>query len=249
MASRISAGVSLLALGFSLCMGSGARAEGYFAFFSGTSGTKNSDVHVTQPSSNTDAVFHDVSWEARPYRSPIYYGIKIGGFSKNQPHWGAELDATHYKVYARTQESVPVSGTWNGSPIGGDQVMNNFVQHFAISHGVNTIAFNLLYRWMIHPSDSYPHGRIQPYLGGGPAYYILHEENTINNAHVHEKYKPSEVGWQAVAGVRYGVSRKFSLLLEEKYSSAEAKVDTAGGGWATTRLNTWQTAAGVQINY
>lgn len=228
---------------------SGARAETYFSAFLGGSKTQSSDLHVVNPGQNTDATFHNVKWEPRNFSSPPYYGWKLGGYSEKSPNWGFEIDYVHYKVYAKVNGTYPVSGTWNGSPLSGSEQLADRVQRFDISHGVNTFTFALLYRWLGKPTPSFPRGRLQPYVGIGPTYYVQHPENTVNGIPNKQEYKPDGLGWQAQGGVRYGISKKITLFTEVKYSSGQGEAQTNNGGWATTDLKTWQNATGIQYHF
>ncbi|MBW3624788.1 MAG: outer membrane beta-barrel protein [Armatimonadetes bacterium] len=243
------AGAGIAALALLAALPASARAETYFSVYFGGSRTQDSDLRVVQPSTNTDATFQNVSWGAQNFESPPYYGLKLGGYSEKSPNWGVELDFVHYKVYAKVDEVVPVSGTWNGAPVAGSERLGNRVQRFDISHGVNTLALVLLYRWLGKPTPSFPRGRLQPYVGVGPAYYIHHPENRVNGIPNRQEYKPGGLGWQAQGGVRYGVSKRLTLFTEGKYSSGEGEVRTHNDGWATTDLRTWQVAGGVQYGF
>jgi opacity protein-like surface antigen len=225
-----------------------AYCEKYVAVLLGTSRTAESNLHIKQASSNTNADLKGVEWAPNSFQMPPYYVVKIGDFLKAPSHWGVELDFTHYKVYAKTKQNVTIDGTWNGAPVSGSAPMDDYVQKFNISHGVNTIALNVLYRWRLQPNRNYPDGRLQPYVGGGPAYYILHPENDVNNVGNDFDYEASGIGWQMVAGARYGVSDKSMVIVEMKYSDGHAQPDIANNGSSSTWLSTWQLSAGMQYD-
>jgi lipid A oxidase len=243
------AGAGLLALSLAAAASGAARAESYFSVYFGQSKTESSNLRIQNFSTNTDATFHGVGWDDHSFESPPWYGIKLGGWSESDPNWGVELDFVHYKVYARTDETVPVSGTWNGAPLAGSQRLDTHVQRFDISHGVNFIGLSVLYRLTGRPTPSFPHGRIQPYVGAGPTYYIQHPENRIDGVPNKQRYEFDGLGWQALGGVRYGVSRKVTAFVEAKYSQGRASVATAGGGSASTHLRTWHGTGGIQYGF
>ena len=248
---NISRGSLLAAAGLMLISPVGAAlADTTFSIYSGSSYTLNSDIHVQQPSIGTDATFHDVSWDTKPFKAPPYYGVRLNHFFERWPNWGVGLDFTHDKVYAQTDQVVPVSGTINGVPVNESAPMNKYVQKFQITHGVNIIALDVFYRWTGNfASDSFPNGRLQPYFGGGPTYYILHPENTINNTDNHEIYKESGFGYQVMGGVQYWFTRHVGLFAETKFNSGRAKVNTAVNGTATTTLDTFQLIGGVSVGF
>lgn len=226
-----------------------AWADTSFSLYTGSSFTLNSDIHVQQSSVGTDATFHDVSWDAKPFQNPPYYGIRLSHFFESAPSWGAMLDFTHYKIFAQTDQVVAVSGTFKGVPVNGSAPLNQRVQKFNITHGVNLLALNALYRWTVQTSEVFPQGRLQPYVGGGLVYYILHPENTVNNKNNNERYQGSGFGYQVLGGVYYGLTRRIGLFAETKFNSGEARVDTADQGQAETPLRTFHLLAGISVGF
>lgn len=104
----------------------------------GTSFTRDSDLRITRP--GTDMTIRDVQWDAHPFnRGAPYYGLRLTRFFEQQPNWGVALDFTHYKMYAKTDRTVSVDGTWKGAAVGGSAPMERYVQHFEISHSENTV--------------------------------------------------------------------------------------------------------------
>lgn len=202
-------------------------AETSISIYTGTSFTRRSDLHVTQSSTASNATFEDVAWKAKPFTPAPYYGLKASHFLESNPKWGVSLDFTHYKMYADTARSSIVTGQWNGAPVDTSAPLGQRVQRFEISHGVNMIALNVLYRWS-DPAGSVP-GRLQPYVGGGPAYYLLHPESTINNRSFSGGYQGSGLGIQVLVGLHYPVTRQLGLFAEAKFNAGKARMDVADG--------------------
>ena len=246
---NISRGSLFAAAGLALIMPVGsALADTSFSLYSGSSFTLNSDIHVRQPGLGTDAVFSDVSWNAKPFKAPPYYGIRANYFFESAPQWGVGLDFTHYKIFAQTDQVVPVSGTFNGAPVNTSAPLNQRVQKFNITHGVNLLALNALYRWTVQAGEIFPRGRLQPYVGGGLVYYILHPENTINNTNNNERYQGSGFGYQVMGGVHYWITRHVGLFVETKFNSGDARVDV-DQGTADTPLRTFHLLGGVSLGF
>lgn len=225
-----------------------AYAETTVSGYLGNAWTRSSDLTITQAVTNSDATFQGVDWESRSFESPPYYGLRLAWFIEPYPSWGVALDFTHYKVYARTGDVVRVNGRWNGSPVDESAPLENRVQSFSISHGVNYVGLLGLYRFRLDPSEAFPHGRLQPYVGIGPVYYINHPESTVNGLHS-EGYESDGWGYQAVAGLRYMVTNRWSLFGEVKFSDGRADVDVAGDGSATTSLRTVHAVFGVGFTF
>jgi lipid A oxidase len=206
-------------------------------------------VRIIQPGTNSNATFHNVSWDSESFSNPYYYGIRVSHYFDEHPDWGVGLDFTHDKVFAKTGQVVHVDGTWNGAPVNEAAPMDQRVQAFSISHGVNTLALNVYYRWRRQSNDSILCARCQPYVGAGPSWYVLHAENTVNGQHNEEGYKGAGFGYQLLGGLHYGVTQTVGLFIEAKYNSGKVEVDIAGGGRGETTLNSSQLLAGLSLAF
>lgn len=241
--------LALLTAGALAVLADTALAETTASFYLGASHTRNSDVRISQPGTASDATFRSVSWDSESFKKPRYYGIRVSHFLENRPDWGIGFDFTHDKVYARTSQVVHVGGTWNGAPVNEDAPMNQRVQSFSISHGVNILALNVYHRWMHQTSNAFPYGRWQPYAGAGLTYYLLHPENTVNGQKNNESYQGGGFGYQLLGGLQYGITPTVGVFIEAKYNSGKLEVDTAGGGRGETELKSSQLLAGVSVAF
>ncbi|MDQ3816784.1 MAG: hypothetical protein M3362_03705 [Acidobacteriota bacterium] len=229
--------------------GATACAQTYISVYTGTSYTQSSDLRIHQQSTNTDATFRGVSWRARPFHQSPYYGIRFSRFFERSRHLGLSFDYTHYKIYARTDRTVSVGGLWNGATVNETARLDKRVQDFNISHGVNMGGVNLLYRWTKKGNASFPEGRVQPYAGGGPVYYVPHSESTIDNRTTGGRYQGSGFGFQLLGGLQYALTRRVSLFAEAKFNAGHATVDTADQGRADTRLRTFHALTGFSFSF
>ena len=227
----------------------GASAETRISLYLGTARTRAGDVSISQPSTASSATFGGVTWKDASFEAPPYYGLRVDHFLPSQPNWGVGLEFNHYKVYADADRAVPVAGTWLGAPVNAVAPLSERVQNFSISHGVNFVGVSALYRGMLDRSERFPQGRLQPYVGAGPVYYILHPENTINNLANNEKYQESGLGLQLLGGLHYGLTPRAGIFVELKFTGGKAKVDTAGAGRAETNLNTYHGALGMSWRF
>lgn len=227
------------------CLANPALAETTASFYLGTSHTASSDVHISQPGTSSDATFHDVNWNSDSFSNPYYYGLRVSHFFEQHNAWGIGFDYTHDKVFARTDHVVQVTGTWNGTPVNQAARMDQRVQSFNISHGVNILALNIYRRWKSSTSDSFFCERCSPYIGVGPTWYVLHPENTVNGLHNNERYMSGGFGYQLLAGLQYGLTPTLGMFIEAKYNSGRIKVEIAGSGSGETTLNTTQLLAGL----
>ena len=144
---------------------------------------------------------------------------------------------------------VRIDGAWNGAPVNESAQLGARVQQFSISHSVNLLGLNALYRFNVKPSPAFRRGQLYPYLGAGVVYYVLHPENTINDLSNDEKYQASGFGRQVLGGVEYGLNERWALFAEAKYTHGKAKVDTGGGGRAKTDLSTMHAVLGLSFAF
>jgi len=221
-----------------------ATAESLFSLYTGTSFTRDSDLRINQ-AGGTGLTVRDVRWDADPFKAAPYYGLRYTRFFDQHPNWGIALDYTHYKMYAQTDRQVRVDGTWKGAPLNASARMDQYVQHFEISHGVNMLSLTGIYRWQ---NLSMLAGRLQPYVGAGLAYYRPHSENTVNNLSHGTGYDASGFGYQLLGGAQYRLGDRWGLFGEVKFNSGTAKVGIAEGS-AETPLKTFHALGGLQYSF
>jgi opacity protein-like surface antigen len=235
----IPAGIGLL------CFPGTASAENVFSVYGGTSFTRDSDLHLVQPGRGTRLTLHDVKWEADPFKAAPYYGLRFTHFFDQVPNWGVALDFTHYKMYAKTGRVLRADGTWKGAAVDTDARMDQYAQHFEISHGVNMLSINGVYRWL---DTGLAGNRLQPYAGAGLAYYRPHSENEVDNVPHQTGYQSSGFGYQLLGGIHYRLSERWGAFAEAKFNSGTAKVDIDNGR-AEVLLRTFHALAGISYSF
>lgn len=225
-----------------------AAAQFSVSFFSGTSKTADSDLRIAQPALGTDITFRDVKWKTRPFSGSIYYGYRVEYFLPNKP-LGFDIDFNHNKAYSNPNQVLGTAGTFQGQPVSGPARLGDRVQEFRITNGINTVGLDVLYRFAVQPSARYPFGRVTPYVGGGPAYFILWSASTVAGEVGGHRYENSGFGFQLKAGARYHLTPDVALFGELKYTDGDAEVSVANGGKAYTSLRTVHTLAGVAYTF
>lgn len=215
------------------------RAETFASIYTGSSKTRQSDLKLSQPALGTDLAAQGVRWSADPFRPAPYYGLRVTHFADEASSWGFAVGYTHYKIYAKTDREVTVSGTSRGAPVSAVVPLNQFVQRFEISHGVNVLSLDGVYRWA---------GHVEPYVGLGAAYYLAHAESTVGGAPHETGYQPSGFGVQTFAGLRWRMTERTGLFAEARYDTGKARVDIADGR-AETPLHTFHLAAGISVDF
>ncbi|HEU0200106.1 MAG TPA: hypothetical protein VFR86_06685 [Burkholderiaceae bacterium] len=217
-----------------------ANADTDLGFSLGYTWTAPSDVHIDQPSTASAATFADVHWRSRSLQPPLYYGLRATRWF-GSARLGAGAEFVHYKIHAEVDRMVPVRGTWNGAPVATTAPMRERVQDFNVSHGVNYVAANVLYRWRAR----LPPGEWTPYVGGGPVLYMLHPETTVNDQAQNGPYQTSGLGGHGFAGIAYSLATGLRFFAEVKFDAGRAKVGLAGGGHGATNLRTLHLVAGL----
>jgi lipid A oxidase len=205
----------------------------YVSLGLGTSQTYRSDLHLKGFPPGTDVTFGGVTWRNAPLVFTPYYVVKYGGYFFKNPHLGLELDFTHNKAIARTEQDVSVTGTWKGDPIDTVEPMENKAQTVRFTNGVNVLSLMALYRF------SGRDARLQPYVGLGPSYFIVWSRNTIDGEERYTRYWGQGFGWQAQTGIRYSIARHGALYAELKYTKGPAAGRTSGDGELSTTVRSF----------
>jgi hypothetical protein len=182
----------------------------------GLSFTRPSDLTIDQPASGNHATFHNVRWAGQSFVSPLFYVVRFGVGD-------VQVDFTHYKMIAATQESVPVTGEWHGDPVDETAPLGNRVQHIEASHGVNSIGIIGI------AHDPYHRGL---YVGAGPVIFLPHAESTVDGQVNDWGYAYGGNGFVVVAGD--GIPAPWA---EVKYNAGSLRVGIANGT-ATTNVST-----------
>ncbi len=214
-----------------------SRSPWQVAFYGGRSWTQPSEITLHLPGQNTLLRFEGVRYSDRSFEMPIYYGVRVNYFLPENPSVVLGVEVLHNKVYAQTDRNVRAIGIENGVPVDRNQRLSDTIQKFDISHGVNYLTFNAMYR----PVE-WQKGRLVPYAGVGLGVLLLHPENRVGNQ-AREQWEWDGFGWQVFLGGEYELTDTWSLFLEYKYTNSSVTVKVVDG-WADTRLRTHHIAFG-----
>jgi lipid A oxidase len=142
-------------------------AETMIAGYVGAPWTHPSDLRFEKPGV-TNLTVHDVHWEGRPFKSPIYYGVRAARWFGGS--LGTMVDFTHSKAIAVRDQQVRFSGERNNRPAPQPATIGNSFRHMEFSHGHNMLTLNGLLR--LWPASA----RIVPYVGAGGGVNLPHTE-------------------------------------------------------------------------
>ena len=226
--------------------GTPALAEWYTGAYLGTAHSVSSSLLLSQPSSGTQLRFSPVSYRSDSFKLPLYYGYRVGYFLPFAPYLGAEAEFIHLKVFAETDRSVMVEGQHNGRPANQRSRMDEIVQNFSISHGMNLLLLNAAIRYPMSKVDRHPpRAFLMARLGAGPT--IPHPESRIEGATL-QRYEIGSLGVQGAAGAQLRLRGGIYALAEYKFTRTRQSV-TVSGGTAGTLLKTHHGVLGLAYHF
>lgn len=240
--------LKLLVLLPGLLLAPSVNAELNLALFGGKSMVDNGDLNLTQ--ANTNMNFHNVSWEDKSFKSPIFYGARIGYWFNDAPNWGVSVDFSHLKNYLSAEKTVSVDGTRNGVAVSGSEPISNTIEDFNMSHGLNTLTFNGQYRWFpTGQRDQTLFGRMQLYTGLGAGFSIPHVEATINSVNTYQYQWGAGPVVNGMLGVNYDIYKFISGFVEYKLTYADVQANLTGGGSINTETVNHQIIFGLATHF
>ena len=220
-----------------------ARSEWSLAAYAGGTRTHSSSIDFTRAGSEADFRLEDVSFESRSFDSPIYYGYRAGYFFNDW--FGVEAELIHAKVHAETEREVRIAGTVDGEPIERTAPMEDYVSRFDISHGVNLLLANAVFRRALGADADSSWLVLTGRVGMGSS--VPHPETTVLGES-QEQYEVGGLSLQAAAGVEVRLWRGLFALAEYKFTHAKMDLQIAGGA-AMTTLDTHHGVAGLGVRF
>jgi hypothetical protein len=219
-----------------------AHGEWVAAGFLGGAATHRAALEIEQPVRRTALEIEDVSLAGRSLESPLYYGYRLMWAPGSHARLGVEVEFIHLKVDADTDAAVHMHGEVRGQAINGTLRLDEVVQRFAISHGLNLVLANLV---ISHPltrgTSGSPRLVFVGRLGAGPT--IPHAETTVEGT-IQEQYQWGRVAAQAAAGLEWRFARRFAALAEYKLTATPQRVRIPDGS-ASARIVSHHMVAGV----
>jgi hypothetical protein len=221
-----------------------ADAQWYLAVFMGANHTTPATVSIDQPSKATSLDFHDVTFEARPFQAPQYYGYRFGQYDRSRK-FAFEVEFIHLKVISQTSHTVHVTGQLAGAAVDENVPMNTLVERYQMTHGLNFFLFNLKRRIAIKPRADRT-SRASILAGGGFGFTTPHAESTIAGV-TREQYEYAGVGFDGAAGLEVRLRDHFAVVADYKVTYAKPKITIDGGTGQTSALS-HQVAFGVAFH-
>ncbi len=190
--------------------------EVFIGAYGGVPYTYNSDVKFKK-TDVTDLTVKNVAWDGRPFKSPIYYGIRVARWSDVSPI-GAMLDFTHGKVYSQNEQVVELEGKREGKALPPKARIKDIFNQFEFTHGHNMLTLNGLYRL------PQPHARLSPYVGAGFGIALPHTEVQFKGSRGRTyEYQYTGPVFQFLIGMEIRIPR-LSYFFEYKLTVASYEV-------------------------
>jgi opacity protein-like surface antigen len=189
---------------------------------------------VTRPTSQGAATLFNNQFD-----TSLVGGLKFGYFTHTIPYLGLELESSVNNSFINRQRlstSRPIQGA-SVVTVPNDPVINW------------TNALHFVGRYGFLPDQEVPFGRLQPYVGIGPAFIVLYED--MDSA--------KNFGLDVMAGVRYMITKHISTFVEYKFNyqwnvEIESHVfylpgGTVGRGTAQLDFATQKVVAGLAYHW
>ncbi len=201
-----------------------ARAQWYVAGYLGATHTRPATVSIDRPADDVSLEFRDVEFEGRSWKSPQYYGVRVGRWFGERRRIAIEIEWMHAKAYGRTDRQYEIEG--DAGPyadlIRPPATMNALVSRYAMSHGLNYLVANVAFR---NPVGQGPFTAVVR-AGAGPA--LPHAESTFAGE-AREQYQFAGFGVHAAAGTEIRVYKGMSAVVEYKFTLGRPKIEIVGG--------------------
>lgn len=239
-----------------------ATAETMIAGYGGFAYTYPSDVRFTDAGKGTDFTLKKVGWDAKPFRHPVYYGVRVARWSPGSRQ-GVMVDFLHSKAISRPDDRLKVEGRIDGKPAPQETQVKDLFRTLEFSHGHNMVMLTGLFRLgALTP-------RLAPYAGLGVGVSLPHTEvkRHSEEKRTYEYQYAGPVG-QGLVGLELRL-KGASVFVEYKFTLADYRVPmtwrdgdllvtdvwrqlgewwagkTPPGGWAATRLTSHNFIAGA----
>jgi hypothetical protein len=203
-----------------------AEAQWLLSTFTGANATRPSTISIDLPAQAIDLDFLDVHYDAKPMKSPQYYGARLTRLLGGRG-FGLEAEFLHIKTYARTEENVRTVGTVQGLAVDAVLPMNTLVYRYNHTHGLNFLFANVVWRRALGAVSDRPKAALVIRGGAGP---LRPGVDVVTPALNVQGYQLAGWGQQVAGGVEWRLKGWLWLMAEYKLTHAAPEVDLTAGG-------------------
>ena len=155
-----------------------AYAEWAIDLFGGASWTKSADMDVSGHDSaglSVRTTLSDVKLD-----TGFTVGARVGYWFEFAPFLGLGLDAFYFSLPVPAQ-TVAATGTFSGSLLGKPITFTPSGDARIPGMDLPSVGFSphIMLRWPLLTSENAPKGRLQPYIGSGPAWAFTVESDEL----------------------------------------------------------------------
>jgi len=207
-------------------VGEAAPSETLVAGYLGSPYTYASNVRLQSPADKTDFTMSNVEWRGMPFKSPIYYGVRVARWGASN-RTGVMVDFTHSKAISTPTQEVEIKGIIAGAPAPAKEKIGSLFKHLEFSHGHNMLTLNGLFRL----GNLTP--RLSPYVGIGGGISLPHSEVKLHSEPARSyEYQYTGPVAQALVGLEFRLAET-SVFFEYKFTFADyvAPLSRVDGTW------------------
>jgi hypothetical protein len=219
-----------------------ADAQWSFSTYTGSNHTRPSTITIDRPDVGQSLEFVDVRYDAKPFETAPYYGLRLTRFFTGNRRLGVEVELLHSKVYARTSDTVLVRGTMSGLPVNQQLPMSTYVTRYNHTHGLSFLLANLVWRQPLGDPDA----RVSLLIRGGAGPVIPGRDIVMPGLNV-QGYEFSGVGAHTAAGLTARIAGKLSAMVEYKFTYARPEIDLTNEGRGRMTAVSHHVAIGMTV--
>jgi hypothetical protein len=148
-------------------------------------------------------------------------------------------------VYAEIEHAVHVTGRSGGVNVDTTTRMDTFVQHYAMSHGMNFALVNAVVRMPLGDGGGTALSRVAVIGRAGAGPMLPHAETNVGGRS-REQYQRAGVGFQLAGGVDVRLAGWLSAIADYKFGHARPQIDIVDGTGQMS-ANVHQVAFGLAL--
>jgi opacity protein-like surface antigen len=216
-----------------------ARAEFDFDIFGGVSLTESTNVAVDgidNTNVSVKGVFSDVKVDPG-----FTVGLRLGYWFESLPFLGLGIDGFYFSLPVPAQtvdSSANISGSIRGKPFSTSS--SGQVRLPSIDLPSAGFSPQLMLRWPLFTSNEMPKGRLQPYVGFGPAWAVSIDRDELALV----------IGGLVRGGIAFNLFRHLALFAEYRYSwFPNFELTDSHGLHFQTDVNTHNVVGGISIRF
>lgn len=245
-----------------LCLGVGAlaadvrpvAAEWFTDLYAGLNATESQhfsldgNIQRTETAGFVDNVQFEKSFTV---------GGRAGYWLESFKFFGVGLDVSYFRPDIKAQTATGKGTIADSRGVLFGVPLNVFgatpVKLPQTNFGVVAVGFDLMLRWPLLTSESFPRGQVQPYITAGPAIYIpdlerFHPSKFEPSLYIGRRAASLYLGPKVAGGVTWFFAKNIGLFGEYRYTYSRPSADF-GNIVFKTHLSTHHVLGGISVRY